>query len=124
MRRVLPEVTGFEAMKWLDRIAQVFRPGLAYQVHSPCLSAVVPGIWDEGGKVAVEAVLVERCLACEAEAVGTMEGSRFYPDPACTHILETPRLSGARVRAGGSRERLVTPYNPPRFTSFPTNATR
>ena len=25
-------------------------------------------------------------------AVGTMEGSRFYRDPVCTHILETPRL--------------------------------
>ena len=32
---------------------------------------------------------MERCLACEAEAVGTMEGSRFYPDPVCTHVLET-----------------------------------
>ena len=41
-----------------------------------------------------------------------MEGSRFYPDTVCTHILETPRLSGGRVRAGGSRERLPTPLPP------------
>jgi hypothetical protein len=41
-------------------------------------------------------------------AVDTMEGSRFYPDPVCTHILETPRLLVGRVRAGGSRERLLT----------------
>jgi len=51
---------------------------------------------------------MERCLACEADAVGTLEGSRFYPNPVCTHILETPRLLGGRVRAGGSRERFVT----------------
>ena len=48
------------------------------------------------------------CLACEADAVGTMEGSRFYPNPVCTQILETPRLSVGRVRAGGSRERFRT----------------
>jgi len=45
----------------------------------------------------------------EAEAVGTMEGSRFYPDSVCTHILETLRLPSGHVRAGGSRERLLTP---------------
>jgi hypothetical protein len=54
-----------------------------------------------------------------------MEGSRFYPDPVCAHILETPRLLGGRVRAGGSRERLPTPPQPTAIhTSFPTNATR
>jgi len=37
-----------------------------------------------------------------------MEGSRFYPNPVCMRILETPRLSGGRVQAGGSRERLLT----------------
>jgi hypothetical protein len=104
-------------------------PGLQAWVGLPNASALpvrrsLRECRDEGGKVAAEAVLVERCLACEAEAVGTLEGSRFYPDPVCTHILETPRLPGARVRAGGSRERLLTPYDPPRFTSFPTNATR
>ena len=62
---------------------------------------------------------MERCLACEADAVGTME-SRFYPKPVCTHIFKTPRLLVGRVRAGGSRERLLMPYNPPRFISFPT----
>ena len=29
---------------------------------------------------------VERCLACEADAVGTLEGSRFGPC-AITHVL-------------------------------------
>jgi hypothetical protein len=67
---------------------------------------------------------MERCLACEADAVGTMEGSRFYPDPYARTFLKTPRLPDGCVRAGGSRERLLTPYNPPRFISFPTNATR
>jgi hypothetical protein len=41
-----------------------------------------------------------------------MEGSRFYPDPVYTHVPETPRLLGGRVRAGGSRERLLTPLFP------------
>jgi hypothetical protein len=54
----------------------------------------------------------ERCLACEAEAAGTMEGSRFCPDPVCTYILENPRLPGGRVRAGGSRERLLMSLKP------------
>jgi hypothetical protein len=55
--------------------------------------------------------------------VGTMEGSRFYPDPVCTHILETPRLRGGRVRAGGSRERLLTPLQPTviHFVSYQSN---
>jgi hypothetical protein len=58
-----------------------------------------------------------------AEAVGTMEGSRFYRDPVCTHILETPRLRGGRVRAGGSRERLLTPLQPTviHFVSYQSN---
>jgi hypothetical protein len=33
---------------------------------------------------------MERCLACEADAVGTMEGSRFYPDPYARTFLKTP----------------------------------
>jgi len=36
-----------------------------------------------------------------------LEGSRFYPDPVCMHVLENPRLPAGRVRAGGSRERFV-----------------
>jgi hypothetical protein len=58
-----------------------------------------------------------------AEAVGRMEGSRFYRDPVCTHILETPRLRGGRVRAGGSRERLLTPLQPTviHFVSYQSN---
>jgi hypothetical protein len=67
---------------------------------------------------------MERCLACEGDAVGTMEGSRFYPEPVCTHIFETPRLLLGPVRAGGSRERFLMPYNPPRFISFAASATR
>ena len=47
-------------------------------------------------------------------------GSRFYADPVCTHILKTPRLPSGRLRAGGSRERLLTPLCPPRFASFPS----
>jgi hypothetical protein len=56
-------------------------------------------------------------------AVGTMEGSRFYRDPVCTHILETPRLRGGRVRTGGSRERLLTPLQPTviHFVSYQSN---
>ena len=67
---------------------------------------------------------MERCLACDADAVGTVEGSRFYPEPVCTLILETRRLPGRRVRAGGSRERLLTPLHPRRFPSFCINETR
>jgi hypothetical protein len=67
---------------------------------------------------------VERCLACEADAVRTMEGGRFYPDPVCTHILETPRLLVGRVRAGGSHERLLTSLQPTAipFVSYQCNA--
>jgi hypothetical protein len=66
---------------------------------------------------------VERCLACEADAVGTMEGSRFYPDPVCTHTLESPRLLLGRVRAGGSHERLLTSLQPTAipFVSYQCN---
>jgi len=39
-------------------------------------------------------------------------GAAFYPDPVFTHILETPRLPVRRVRAGGSRERFLTPLQP------------
>jgi len=60
---------------------------------------------------------VERCLACEADSVGTLEGSRFGPDPVCTLTLETPRLPNGRGRAGGSRERLLTPLQPTRIDS-------
>jgi hypothetical protein len=38
------------ATKWLNRIAQGFSPGYDRIVDAPCLSAVVSGIWDEGGK--------------------------------------------------------------------------
>ena len=64
---------------------------------------------------------VERCLACEADSVGTPEGSRFYPDPVCALILETPRLPNGRGRARGSRERLLTPLQPTAidFVSYP-----
>jgi hypothetical protein len=50
-------------------------------------------------------------------------GSRFYPDPVCTHILETPRLLIGRVRAGGSRERLLTSLQPTAipFVSYQCN---
>ena len=67
---------------------------------------------------------MERCLACEADAVRTMEGSRFYPDPVCRHILETPRLLVGRVRAGGSHERLLTSLQPTAipFVSYQCNA--
>jgi hypothetical protein len=41
----------------------------------PALVLRSPAQPDEGG--------------CEADAVGTMEGSRFYPKPVCTHIFET-----------------------------------
>ena len=47
-----------------------------------------------------------------------MEGSRFYPKPVCTYISKLPRLPVGRVLAGGSRERLLMPYNPPPFISF------
>jgi hypothetical protein len=33
----------------------------------------------------------------KAEAVGGLQGSRFYPDPAFTHTLETSRLPGLGV---------------------------
>jgi hypothetical protein len=47
-----------------------------------------------------------------------MEGSSFYPKPVCTHICKPSRLPVGRVLAGGSRERLLMPYNPLRFISF------
>jgi hypothetical protein len=66
---------------------------------------------------------VERCLACEADAVRTMEGSRFYPDPVCTHTLETLCLLVGCVRAGGSHERLLTSLQPTAipFVSYQCN---
>jgi hypothetical protein len=79
---------------------------------------------------------VERCLAspfakatedkCEADAVDALEGSRFYPEPVCTHILETPRLPGGRVGGGGSRERLLTPPTTTAidFVSYRCNAVK
>jgi hypothetical protein len=48
-----------------------------------------------------------------------MEGSRFYPDPVCTHDLETSRLLGGSVRAGGSRERLVMSLQPAAALQLP-----
>ena len=41
-----------------------------------------------------------------------LEGSRFYPNPVCSQVLETPRLPVGLVRAGGSRERLLTSLQP------------
>ena len=32
---------------------------------------------------------MERCLACEADPVGTLEGSRFYPPPFARTFLKT-----------------------------------
>jgi hypothetical protein len=29
----------------------------------------------------------------EADPVGTMEGSRFYPDPVCRYTVESPALT-------------------------------
>jgi hypothetical protein len=54
-------------MKWSERTAQGFSPGLRVGRNPPCLSAVVLGRWDEGGKVAAEArlqvlrMLVDQC---------------------------------------------------------------
>ena len=42
----------------------------------------------------------------------SLEGSRFYPDTVCTHILELPRFSDGRMQAGGSRERLLMSLQP------------
>ena len=66
---------------------------------------------------------VERCLACEADSVGTMEGGCFHPNPVCTHILETPRLLVGCVRTGASRERLLMPLKPNaiHFVSYQCN---
>jgi hypothetical protein len=41
-----------------------------------------------------------------------LEGSLFYPNLVCSHILETPHLPVGLVRAGGSRERLLTFLQP------------
>jgi hypothetical protein len=45
------------AAKRLYGTAQGFSPGLCAVPDPPCLSAVVMGRWDEGGKVAAEARL-------------------------------------------------------------------
>src|SRR6201993_3517844 len=52
-----------------------------------------------------------------------VEGRRFYPDPVCTPILETPRLLIGRLRAGGSRKRLLTSLQPTAipFVSYQCN---
>ena len=57
---------------------------------------------------------------------GTVEGSRFYPDPVYTHILETPRLLVGRIQASGSRERLPTHLQPTaiRFVSYQCHTIR
>ena len=67
---------------------------------------------------------MERCLACEADAIATMEGSRFYPKPVCTHIFETSRIYSLGVSEQAAPANVSRCPNPTVTHFVPYHATR